>query len=59
MTKLQATQLFKQEIVPLIIVKYGKDDKVAISEAWNIWTDYLCKDGEITSKQYDSWSSPF
>ena len=33
-----------------------KGDKVAKSEAWAYYIDALCKDGEITLKQYESWT---
>jgi hypothetical protein len=59
MTKREALQQFKSEILPEVIKKYGKNDKVAIREAWNNWTDYLCKDGQITAKQYNNWTNPF
>ena len=28
-------------------------------ETWNNWTDGLCKDGLITSWQYENWDQPF
>ena len=28
-------------------------------EAWNNWTDALCKDGRITTEQYEEWDNPF
>ena len=27
--------------------------------AWSTWVDMLCKDGEITLKQYSNWPTPF
>ena len=33
-------------------------DKPAIAEAWNNYTDMLCKEGQITSKQYNEWTHP-
>lgn len=27
--------------------------------AWSEYVDYLCKDGQITSRQYNNWSTPF
>ncbi len=39
--------------------QYRKDDTIAKREAWNNYTDALCKDGEISSKQYDTWTNPF
>lgn len=28
-------------------------------EAWAAYVDELCKNGEITQKQYDTWETPF
>ena len=36
-----------------------RDDYVAKREFFNNYTDMLCKDGVITSKQYETWSNPF
>ena len=36
-----------------------KHDKPALREAWNNFTDMLCKDGRITPRQYDTWLNPF
>jgi hypothetical protein len=33
-------------------------DKPAIRQAWNDYTDYLCKAGLITQHQYDTWLGP-
>lgn len=59
MTKQEAIQVFKQYILPSVILTYGKNDKPAKAEAWNDYTDALCKNGQITVKQYNSWSNPF
>lgn len=55
MTKKDAITYFNRYIKPAI----PTDDKPALWEAWNIYTDGLCKDGEITDKQYNNWSHPF
>jgi hypothetical protein len=34
-------------------------DTVALAEEWNNYTDYLCKTGDITSKQYETWDNPY
>ena len=26
---------------------------------WNDYTDFLCRDGQITMKQYETWTNPF
>lgn len=59
MTKKEAIAIFRAEILPEVIRTYGPKDKPAVSEAWNNWTDGLCKDREITLKQYETWSNPF
>ena len=28
-------------------------------EMWSAYTDNLCKSGQITQKQYDTWETPF
>jgi hypothetical protein len=50
---------FKDEIEPAVIAKYGPDDIVALREAFNNWTDGLCKDGEITDEMYDTMDNPY
>jgi len=51
MTLRQAKRIFKIEIIPYL----EHTDKVAIRTAFNDWTDYLCKNGDITTKQYNNW----
>ena len=38
---------------------YEASDKPALREAWNNFTDSLCKDGLITERQYETWANPF
>lgn len=61
MTKREALKLFRESFPNHYFISKvsGRLDKVARSEAWNNFTDALCKDGEITAKQYDSWTNPF
>jgi peptidoglycan hydrolase-like protein with peptidoglycan-binding domain len=59
MTKAEAVQEFKEEVLPYVVAQYGKDDRPAIREAWNDWTDMLQKDGRISMKQYETWVGPF
>lgn len=62
MTKKQALAMFRLEILPHVRETYeqdGKVDAVARREAWNNWTDSLCKGRQITSRQYDTWDNPF
>jgi hypothetical protein len=58
-TKTEVLREFRENILPAIVQQYGKDDHIAIREAWNNYTDALCKDGVISSHQYDSWTNPF
>ncbi len=57
MTKRQAKEAFA--------AAYGstreewRNDKPALRQAWNDYTDRLCKDGQITQRQYDMWLNPF
>lgn len=54
MTKKQAIELFNE----IFGDSFG-DDIIAKRTAWNDFTDSLMKDGEITEKQYDTWTQPF
>ena len=58
MTKQDAIRLFEEE-KQYVENKYGKKDRAAIRTAWNDFTDMLCKDGQITQKQYDTWIPPY
>ena len=59
LTEEQVNNTFEQEILPSVIAQYGKNDKPAVRQAWNDYTDSLCKDGQITQEEYDIWVSPF
>lgn len=61
MTKKEAVAEFKAGVIPYIREAYEQDgrmDRVARREAWNNFTDVLCKDGNITAHQYDTWEHP-
>lgn len=62
MNKKQALAEFKYYVLPAIKASFeqnGRIDRVARAEAWNNFTDALCKDGRITMKQYENWANPF
>ena len=60
MTKAEALKLFRFIYkIKAIENGYRKGDEVAKRSEWNDYTDALCKDGLITSKQYDTWDQPF
>jgi len=62
MTKRQVEEMFKNEVMPYIYSKekeYGNGIDIPMrSEAWNDYTDMLCKDRMITDHQYNNWSHP-
>ena len=62
MTKTEAVALFKEAVLPAIKQReqgYGNGiDEVMRREAWNNFTDVLCKDRAITESQYDTWCHP-
>ena len=52
-TKKQALKEFREfYLIP-------KNDIPAKREAWNNFTDSLCKDRIISSRQYSNWTNPF
>ena len=36
-----------------------RQDYLAVQFAWECFTDSLCKDGNITTEQYNSWVFPW
>ena len=59
MKKNTAVADFREFILPEVIANYSDKDIVAIRTAWNDWTDSLCKSGQITLRQYETWTNPF
>ena len=61
MTKSEAVQEFKDYVMPGIREYFEQDgipDWIARREGWNIFTDMLCKNNQITSEQYETWDHP-
>lgn len=61
MTRDEAIVQFQEYVLPFVQDEYeqdGRPDWPARREAWNNWTDGLCKDGEISDWQYENWSHP-
>jgi hypothetical protein len=54
MKKTEAIREFRAHYLPNI----PKRDKPMIREAWNNYTDYLCRCGRITEKQCATWDQP-
>jgi len=46
---------FDEHIAPMVIERFGADDECAMNEAFNNWTDMLCKDGEMHAIQYGEY----
>jgi len=58
-----AVKMFERDILPGIRQTERRNgckgiDSCMRSEAWNNWTDSLCKNGEISDWQYENWSHP-
>ena len=51
----QLSETFDEDIAPLVIAQYGEDDEPAMNEAFNNWTDGLCKDGSLHESQYNDY----
>lgn len=55
------SERFDSEIMPLILEQHSApgeafEDQCLIDQAFNDWTDSLCKDGEIHELQYDQYT---
>ena len=60
-TRKQAIHEFELFVLPAIMDEYeydGVPDLPARREAWNNWTDGLCRDMIISDWQYENWSQP-
>jgi len=55
LTKASALAEFRRDVMPGV----PRGDEVWRDTEWNNFTDALCKAGRITSKQYESWVSPW
>lgn len=56
MTKEQAVKEFKLSHISLYI---NRVDYWTAQEEWSFYTDSLCKNGIITQKQWNTWTTPF
>ena len=60
----QAVDSFECFIMPAILKKEQENgftryaDLPMRREAWSNYTDFLCKDGQISDWQYNNWSQP-
>jgi len=57
-----AVHHFEEEMMPGIraieATQSGNPDMPRRCEAWNNWTDSLCKARQISDWQYENWSHP-
>jgi hypothetical protein len=51
----QLSDYFDEEVAPYVVEQYGSDEQCAIDQAFNDWSDGLCKDGMIHEKQYNEY----
>jgi len=60
MTKRDAFAEFSELYPPATFRRSGGSvDKPMRAEAWNNYTDSLCKERRITSRQYSTWTHPW
>ena len=57
LTKAQVTAMCR-EIFKELPAEF-RGDAIAKQQYWNDYTDMLCKEGQITQHQYNTWSNPF
>ena len=53
LTKIEVLRMFRESFT------ISRTDSIMNRENFHNFTDSLCKDGEITLKQYENWSNPF
>ena len=59
MTKDQAKRIFEEEYYNGNIRKAIRHDRVEVRCAWNDFIDHLCRNGDITQKQAETWTCPW
>lgn len=59
MTKREAKAEFDTLCPPETFRRNGRIDKPMRAEAWNNFTDALCKERRITMRQYETWTHPW
>lgn len=57
MTKAQVLHEWRRDILSTL-GDFGHPDYPLRRESWNVFTDMLCKDGQITERQYNDWTAP-
>lgn len=59
LTKKEVVANFRVDLDSAERANGRKFDKVARREQFGMYTDYLCKSGQISMRQYETWSNPF
>ncbi len=59
MTEEQVVEAFEESFKPFLLAQFGPDDEIALREAFNDYTDSLCKEGQISNKMYDTMDNPY
>ena len=61
MTKQQAFQIFTAEYYgdKHKLKRAVANDYYTVQLEWSCFTDMLCRNGDITAKQYSTWLTPF
>lgn len=54
-SEIELSVRFDDDIAPLVVAEYGVDDEPAMNEAFNNWSDSLCKNDELHSEQYNQY----
>lgn len=52
--EVQAVRDMWPDILQMVVDQYGEGDTIAVREAFNDWTDSLCKDGIISDYVYNN-----
>ena len=58
LNKREVTKMFKERVLPTLKSIDDTPDYPARREAWNDFTDQLCKGGMISYRKYETWGHP-
>ena len=59
MTEEKVVKLFEETEEGEVLRTYGDNDRIAMREAFNNFTDMLCKNGWITEDMYNDMDNPY
>ena len=49
------SEIFDEEVAPLVLENYSADDVTAFNEAFNNWSDGLTREGRLHEAQYSAY----